>query len=63
MERKTRAKEGKVMTTYPTYGYKKDPLDYNHYVIDQDIAPIVRRIFMLARNGNDTNRNRKNINR
>jgi DNA invertase Pin-like site-specific DNA recombinase len=49
--KKTRAKEGKVMTTYPTYGYKKDPLDNNHYVIDQDIAPIVRRIFMLARNG------------
>lgn len=49
--KKTRAKEGKVMTTYPTYGYKKDPLDNNHYIIDQDIAPIVRRIFMLARNG------------
>ena len=49
--KRTRAKEGKVMTTYPTYGYKKDPLDYNHYIIDQDIAPIVRRIFMLARNG------------
>ena len=49
--KKTRAKEGKVMTTYATYGYKKDPLDYNHYIIDQDIAPIVRRIFMLARNG------------
>ena len=27
--KRTRAKEGKVMTTYPTYGYKKDPLDYN----------------------------------
>ena len=49
--KKTRAKEGKVMTTYATYGYKKDPLDNNHYIIDQDIAPIVRRIFMLARNG------------
>ena len=49
--KKTRAREGKVMTTYPTYGYKKDPLDNNHYVIDTDIAPIVRRIFMLARNG------------
>ena len=35
--KKTRAKEGKVMTTYPTYGYKKDPLDNNHYIIDQDI--------------------------
>lgn len=49
--KKTRAKEGKVMTTYPTYGYKKDPADKNHYIIDQDIAPIVRRIFLLARNG------------
>ena len=49
--KKTRAKEGKVMTIYPTYGYKKDPLDYNHYVIDQDIAPIVKRIFMFARRG------------
>lgn len=49
--KKTRAREGKVMTTYPTYGYKKDPLDNNHYVIDPDIAPIVRRIFMMARNG------------
>lgn len=49
--KKTRAREGKVMTTYPTYGYKKDPLDNNHYVIDPNIAPIVRRIFMLARNG------------
>ena len=49
--KKTRAKEGKVMTIYPTYGYKKDPLDYNHYVIDQDIAPIVKRIFMFARKG------------
>lgn len=49
--KRTRAREGKVMTTYATYGYKKDPLDYNHYVIDQDIAPIVRRIFLMARNG------------
>ena len=29
----------------------KDPLDYNHYIPDPDIAPIVRRIFMLAKNG------------
>ena len=30
---------------------KKDPLDNNHYVIDSDTAPIVRIIFILARNG------------
>jgi DNA invertase Pin-like site-specific DNA recombinase len=49
--KKTRATEGKVMTTYATYGYKKDPLDNNHYIVDKDIAPIIRRIFNLARNG------------
>ena len=26
------------MTTYATYGYKKDPLDKNHYIIDEEIA-------------------------
>jgi DNA invertase Pin-like site-specific DNA recombinase len=49
--KKTRAKEGKVMTTYATYGYKKDPLDKNHYLVDSDIAPIVKKIFSLAREG------------
>ena len=49
--KKTRAREGKVMTTYPTYGYKKDVADKNHYVIDPDVAPIIRRIFSLAKSG------------
>jgi len=49
--KRIRAKEGKVMTTYPTYGYKKDPKDYNHYVVDSDVAPIVQKIFELAKNG------------
>ena len=50
--KKTKAKAGKVMTTYATYGYKKDPLDKNHYIIDIEIAPIVREIFNLAKVGN-----------
>ena len=29
----------------------KEPVDYNHYIPDPDIAPIVRRIFMMSRNG------------
>jgi len=32
-------------------GYKKDPEDNNHYIPDPDVAPIVKRIFMLSRNG------------
>lgn len=40
-----KAKQGKVMTTYPKYGYKKDPLDKNHYIPDEETAPIVTQIF------------------
>jgi len=29
----------------------KDPADYNHYIPDPDIAPIVKRIFLLSRTG------------
>jgi UDP-N-acetylmuramyl pentapeptide phosphotransferase/UDP-N-acetylglucosamine-1-phosphate transferase len=43
--KKSKAKDGKVMTTYATYGYKKDPKDKNHYIIDQDVAPIIKEIF------------------
>lgn len=49
--KKIRAKEGKVMTTYPTYGYKKDPKDCNHYVVDWEVAPIIQQIFELAKSG------------
>ena len=47
--KQARAKEGKVMATYPTYGYKKDPKDKNHYIVDEEIAPNVKRIFALAK--------------
>ena len=50
--KQARAKEGKVMATYPTYGYKKDPKDKNHYIVDEEIAPNVKRIFALAKEGN-----------
>ncbi len=49
--KKTKARAGKVMTTYPTYGYKKDPKDKNHYIIDEEIAPIVKEIFLKAKEG------------
>lgn len=49
--KKVRANEGKVMTTYATYGYKKDPLDKNHYIIDEEIAPIIQEMFEWAKTG------------
>ena len=49
--KRARAEQGKVMATYPTYGYKKDPKDKNHYIVDEEVAPIVKRIFALAKEG------------
>ncbi len=49
--KKARAELGKVMAVYPTYGYKKDPQDKNHYIVDEETAPIVQRIFTLAKSG------------
>ncbi len=49
--KETRARAGKVMAVYPTYGYKKDPADKNHYIVDEEVAPIVKEIFALAKTG------------
>lgn len=32
----------------PPYGYRADPQDKNHWILDEDAAPIVKRIFDLA---------------
>ena len=39
------------MGTYPAYGYKRDPEDKHHLVIDEDTAPVVRRIFAMRASG------------
>ena len=35
------------MAAQPPYGYKKDPNDKNHLVIDEEAAEVVRLIFDL----------------
>jgi len=54
--RHIRALEGKFMGTTAPFGYKKDPQDKNHLIIDETTAPTVRLIFSLALQGNGTNR-------
>ncbi len=49
--KKACAESGKFMGTYPAYGYKRDPADKHHLVIDEDIAPVVRRIFEMRAAG------------
>lgn len=34
------------------YGYRKDPEDKNHWLVDDEAAQVVKRIFMLAVQGN-----------
>ncbi len=45
------AENGKFMGTYPAYGYKRDPLDKHHLIIDNETAPIVQRIFSMRASG------------
>ena len=45
------AESGKFMGTYPAYGYKRDPKDKHHLVIDEETAPTVRRIFSMRASG------------
>ena len=49
--KKTRFEQGKYMGSVAPYGYKKDPNDKNHLIIDEDVSKNVRLIFDLALQG------------
>lgn len=51
-----RALEGKFMGTTAPFGYRKDPQDKNHLIVDETTAPTVRLIYSLAMEGYGTNR-------
>lgn len=44
-------KEGKYIGGSPVYGYKKDPTNKNHLVIDPEAAEVVRQIFQWSLEG------------
>ena len=46
-----KAQSGKPTTNTALYGYIKDPEDKNHWLIDEEAATVVRRIFRMAANG------------
>ncbi len=60
--KKACAERGMYMGTYPAYGYKRDPEDKHHFVIDEETAPIVRKIFALRAEGmqRDSRRAKRN---
>ena len=47
-----RGKAGIPTTNSAIYGYKKDPEDKHHWLIDEEAAEVVRKIFLLAIDGN-----------
>ena len=49
--KKACAENGKYMGTYPPIGYKRDPLDKHHFIIDEETAPLVCRIFAMRASG------------
>ena len=51
-----RALEGKFMGVTAPFGYRKDPQDKNHLIVDETTAPTVRLLFSLALEGYGTNR-------
>ena len=48
---KAKGESGKHVASSPPYGYLKDSEDKNKWVIDEEAAPIVRRIFRMTLEG------------
>ena len=48
---KVRGNAGKHTTNNVPYGYKKSPDDKNLWIIDEEVAPVVRRIYRLCVEG------------
>ena len=48
---KAKGNSGKHLTTNPPFGYKKDPNDKDKWIIDEEAATTVRRIFEMFANG------------
>lgn len=51
---KAKGNEGRHISSVAIYGYKKDPEDSSHWLIDEEAAEVVRRIFRLTIEGYST---------
>ena len=49
---RVKGESGKPTTNCAIYGYKKDPENKHHWLIDEEAAAVVRRIFRLTIEGN-----------
>ena len=51
---KAKGNDGKHISSVAIYGYKKDPEDSSHWLIDEEAADVVRRIFRMTVEGYST---------
>ena len=49
--KRDKQRKGQFIGGKPMYGYKMHPTEKNKIVVDEDVAPVVRRIFALALDG------------
>lgn len=48
---RTKGNSGKPTTSHPPYGYRKSPNDKNQWIVDEESAMVVKRIFNLCVEG------------
>ena len=47
----SKGRSGEHLTTIPPYGYKKDPEDKKQWIVDEEAAAVVQKIFTLCMDG------------
>lgn len=53
---RAKMEKGDYIGSFPCYGYKKDPNNYHHLVIDEEAAKIVRMIYQMFLDGQSVRR-------
>lgn len=48
---KIKGTSGKPVTSQPIYGFKQDPDDKDHWLVDEEAAQVIRRIFRMSIEG------------
>ncbi len=57
-----RRKQGKFIGSFACYGYRKDPADHHHLLVDEEAARVVRLIYEKYRAGEGIQRIAKDLN-
>lgn len=59
----TKMENGEYIASFAPYGYKKDPQNKNHLIVDRQVAYIVQEIFQMAYDGDPPGEIAKHMNR